>query len=75
MEWERSIKRALETQQQSIQGMPRIAGGYYTQRSFDFAFRDVAYNGKNLRETIQDASTSITKEIENKRKEFYGDEK
>lgn len=75
VEWERSIKRALETQQQSIQGMPRIAGGYYTQRSFDFAFRDVAYNEKNLRETIQDASTSITKEIENKRKEFYGDEK
>lgn len=52
-----------------------MPGGYYTQRSFDFAFRDVAYNGKNLRETIQDASTSITKEIENKRKEFYGDEK
>ena len=75
VEWDRGIKAALETQRQSIQGMPRIAGGYYTQRSFDFAFRDVVYNGKNLRETIQDASASITKEIANKRKEFYGDGK
>ena len=74
VEWDRGIKEALEIQQQSIQGMPRIAGGYYTQRSFDFAFRDVVYNGKNLRETIQNASASITAEIENKRKEFYGDE-
>ena len=74
VEWERGIKNALTQQQSSLRGLPSIAGGYYTARSFDFAFRDVVNNGKNLRETLSDAATSITKEIESKRNEFY-DEK
>lgn len=73
VEWERGIKNALTQQQSSLRGLPSIAGGYYTARSFDFAFRDVVNNGKNLRETLSDAATSITKEIESKRNEFYGE--
>lgn len=69
--WDRGIRNALIAQQESLAGMPNIAGGYYTTRSFDFAFRDVAYNGKNLRETLSNAATEITKEIESKRGEFY----
>ena len=74
VEWEKSIKESLTKQQESLQGMPSIAGGYYTTRSYDFAFRDVVDNGKNLRETIADATTNITKEIEDKRSEFYDEE-
>lgn len=73
VEWSRDIKEALTKQQGSLVGMPNIAGGYYTSRNYDFAFRDVVYNGKNLRETLADATTSITKEIEDKRAEFYGE--
>lgn len=72
VEWSRDIKEALTKQQGNLVGMPNIAGGYYTSRNYDFAFRDVVYNGKNLRETLADATTSITKEIEDKRAEFYG---
>ena len=71
--WDQGIRNALIEQQKNLVGMPNIAGGYYTTRSFDFAFRDVAYNGKNLRETLSDATTEITKEIESKRGEFYGE--
>lgn len=74
VEWEKSIKESLTEQQANLQGMPNIAGGYYTTRSYDFAFRDVVDNGKNLRETIADAATNITKEIEDKRSEFYNEE-
>ncbi len=70
--WERGIRNALIAQQSSLAGMPNIAGGYYTTRSFDFAFRDVVYNGENLREIWTDAAAEITKEIESKRGEFYG---
>lgn len=73
VEWSRDIKEALTKQQGNLVGMPNIAGGYYTSRNYDFAFRDVVYNGKNLRETLADATTSITKEIEDKRAEFYGE--
>lgn len=74
IEWDRGIKEALLLQQQSVMGMPCIAGGYYTQRNYDFAFREVVYDDENLRETLGDASAAITKEIESKRSEFYGDE-
>ena len=74
VEWERGIKQALIEQQNHIIGMPNIAGGYYTTRSFDFAFRDVVYNSENLRETLVDAAINITKEIESKRGEFYDEE-
>lgn len=74
VEWSRDIRTSLMKQQDSLVGMPNIAGGYYTSRNFDFAFRDVVYNDKNLRETIADAATSITKEIINKRAEFYEEE-
>lgn len=71
VEWDRGIKNALTQQQSSLAGMPNIAGGYYTTRSFDFAFRDVVYDGENLRETLADAADDITKEIKSKRGEFY----
>lgn len=74
VEWDRSIKEALTKQQNNLAAMPSIAGGYYTTRSYDFAFRDVVYNGKNMRETLADAATEITKEIESKRSEFYDEE-
>ena len=74
VEWSRDIKAALAEQQNNLVGMPNIAGGYYTSRNYDFAFRDVVYNGKNLRETLADATTSITNEIEDKRTEFYGEQ-
>ena len=72
--WKRSTLNALNEQLENVVGMPYVAGGYYTTRSFDFAFRDVVYNGENLRESIVNACDEITSEIKSKRKEFYNDE-
>ncbi|MBQ2923392.1 MAG: extracellular solute-binding protein [Tyzzerella sp.] len=74
VEWERGIKDALTAQRESLIGMPSIAGGYYTSRNFDFAFRDVVYDGENMREVLADTNVTISKEISKKREEFYGKE-
>ena len=71
--WKRSTLKALNKQLEDVVGMPYVAGGYYTTRSFDFAFRDVVYNGENLRECIVNACDEISSEIKSKRKEFYND--
>lgn len=72
VEWDRGIKEALTVQRESLVGMPSIAGGYYTSRNFDFAFRDVVYDDANLREVLADTNVTINKEITSKREEFYG---
>ena len=73
VEWSKEFRAALIQQQKSLIGMPYIAGGYYTERNIEFAFRDVVYNGRNLREIIGETATEITNEITNKRREFYGE--
>lgn len=75
VEWDHGIKDALARQRENLIGMPSVAGGYYTSRNFDFAFRDVVYDGKNLREVLADTTVTINKEISSKRKEFYGKSK
>lgn len=71
VDWSRTSKTSLNKQLESVIGMPYIAGSYYTTRSFDFAFRDVVYNKKDLRECLTEANENINGEISEKRKEFY----
>lgn len=71
VEWERNVKEALQKQGNNLVGMPNVAGGYYTSRNYEFAFRDVVYDGKNLRESMDEMVKAITDEIINKRSEFY----
>lgn len=71
VEWERNVKEALQKQGNNLVGMPNVAGGYYTNRNYEFAFRDVVYDGKNLRESMDEMVKAITDEIINKRSEFY----
>ena len=72
IDWAGDVRETLLVQQQRIKAMPNIAGGYYTSRYYDFAFRDVVYNGENLRSSLDEAAASITEEIISKRREFYG---
>lgn len=74
IQWNYDIKKALKEQQENLEGVPQIAGSYYTNRYFDFAFRDVVENAKNDRESLLEASENITNEIIDKRHEIYGEE-
>lgn len=73
VQWDKTVADALQSQLQNVVGMPQIAGSYFTTRHYDFAFRDVVYNSLNARECLADASENITREIEDKRAEFYND--
>lgn len=73
VQWDKTVAAALKDQLSTVVSMPQIAGSYFTTRHFDFAFRDVYYQGVNAREALADASEDITNEIHEKRAEFYGE--
>lgn len=68
--WSPEIKSNLLLQLQEVKAIPEIAGGYYTSRSFDFAFRKVVYDGKDIRETLSSAQEEIDNEIAEKQREL-----
>ena len=70
IKWDREIAAALETQWESVRTVPEVPGGYFTSRYIDFAFRDVVYNSKDIREMLNSAVMTIDEEIRSKRKEF-----
>lgn len=51
-------------------GIPEVAGGYYTGRNLENAFRRVVNNNINPRETFEEYIIMINREIIRKRKEF-----
>ena len=56
-----------------MQAIPQVPGGYFTTRSYDFAFRDIVYSGEEVRETLLNSADTINKEIKNKRDEYHLD--
>lgn len=68
--WDRSTQEALTEQWQYVKAIPEVPGGYFTSRYFDFAFRDVVLDGKDVRETMVSSAREINNEIRNKRQEF-----
>lgn len=51
-------------------GVPEVAGGYYTGRNLENAFRYVVNNNENPRNTLEDYILTINSEIIRKRLEF-----
>lgn len=60
----------LTTQWNVTVGVPEVAGGYYTGRNLENAFRYVVNNNVNPRDTLEDYILIINSEITRKRKEF-----
>lgn len=51
-------------------GVPEVAGGYYTGRNLENAFREVVNNNYNPRDTFEIYIQTINNEITRKRQEF-----
>lgn len=60
----------LEKQWKWVRGVPEVAGGYYTGRNLDNAFREVINNGTNTRDALYDYVQEINREITLKRNEI-----
>lgn len=70
VQWDYDIKDSLNRQLEWIKAYPEVPGGYLTTRYYDFAFRDIVYSDKKVRETMIDAVEHIDSEIAHKREEY-----
>lgn len=72
--WTNKHYKALVHQWENVKGIPEVAGGYFTGRHVDNAFREVYNNHTDARETLLDYIRVINTEIASKRQEFGMDE-
>jgi len=68
--WTESEKQVLMEQWNETVGVPEVAGGYYTGRNLENAFREVVNNNYNPRQILSDYILTINSEIDRKREEF-----
>lgn len=68
--WDDDMLVRLQQQREWLRAVPEAPGGYYTSRHYDFAFRAIVYQGKNVRVSLRDAAESIDKELRKKQAEF-----
>ena len=70
--WTKDVKVILNDQLEYCQGVPQVAGSYYVNRYFDFAFRDVVYDGDDIVQTLISVTEDINTEIKEKTMELKG---
>ena len=70
MPWTVGEIKELSEQLQSVRGIPEVAGGYFTWRHLDNAFRAVLNDGADPRDTMLEYYRVINQEIRIKREEF-----
>ncbi len=68
--WTEEEKEILMEQWNNTVGVPEVAGGYYTGRNLENAFREVVNNNFNPRQILSDYIITINSEIDRKREEF-----
>lgn len=64
--WTKEIKDLLGEQLGACRGVPQVPGSYYVGRYFDFAFRDVVYDGDDIVQTLISITEDINTEIQEK---------
>ncbi|MBR4072629.1 MAG: extracellular solute-binding protein, partial [Clostridia bacterium] len=70
VQWDSDVKRNLMYQLELARPIKEVPGGYITTRLYDFAFRDIVYNGDDVRQTLTDTVLDINIELKNKRDEY-----
>ena len=60
----------MSRQRKWAKGIPQVPGSYFVSRHLNNAFRKVVYNSTDVRETLNEYTEIINKELSNKRREF-----
>lgn len=68
--WSGKEQKLLVSQLENVKELEEIPGGYYASRNVDNAFRQVVYNNKNIRESLNYWNSKTNDEIVRKREEF-----
>ena len=61
--WTNEEKNLLLEQWKNVVEVPEIPGGYYVTRNVDNAFRQVYYNGENVRDTLYYWMNAVNEEL------------
>lgn len=72
--WTQDMKKLLNRQLDECRGVAQVPGSYYVTRYFDFAFRDVVYDGDDIVQTLMSITEDINTEIHEKTLELKGKE-
>ncbi len=70
LSWTEQEKSILMAQWNETVGVPEVAGGYYTGRNLENAFREVVNKNLDPRQILLDYIFTINSEIDRKREEF-----
>ena len=70
LSWTEQEKTILMEQWNETVGVPEVAGGYYTGRNLENAFREVVNKNLKPRQILLDYIFTINSEIDRKREEF-----
>ena len=70
--WTKEIQSLLQEQLSYCKGVPQVPGSYYVERYFNFAFRDVVYDGDDIVQTLISITDDINTEIQEKTIELKG---
>ena len=68
--WSKDEYNVLSSQRKSVRGIPQVAGGYFTPRHINNAFRKVINQNLDARETLLSYVANINDEIRYKRNEL-----
>jgi ABC-type glycerol-3-phosphate transport system substrate-binding protein len=70
MAWPRRDIEAISEQWEWFRERPVVLGGYFTPRHVDNAWNQVVLQGKNARESLEEAVRAINRELRKKQEEF-----
>ncbi len=70
VKWNKDMKDSMLYQQEHLKEYSEVPGGYFTERLFNFAFRNIVYDNDEVRKTMSDMADDIDIELANKREEY-----
>lgn len=70
VQWDPDMRESMQKQAEMLREYPEVPGGYFTSRLFNFAFRSIVYDSKDVRESMDDVANDISLEMKNKRDEY-----
>lgn len=68
--WEPETRKSMLYQAEHLKEYTEVPGGYFTERLFNFAFRNIVYNNSDVRKSMEQMTNDIDSELLNKRKEY-----
>ena len=68
--WDPDMRDSMLYQVEKLKEYPQVPGGYFSERLFNFAYRNIVYDDADVRESMNSVAENIDREMKNKREEY-----